>query len=61
MRKIQIVVWELIALLVQSGLTEAVTINQIYVVYGAGTSITNIINQLKKNVHDGTLHLTLCV
>jgi hypothetical protein len=53
--------WELIALLVQSGFTAAVAINRIYAVYGAGTSVTNIINQLKKNVCDGTLHLTLHV
>jgi hypothetical protein len=33
----------------------------IYDVYGAGTSVTNIINQLKKNVRNGTLHPTLRV
>jgi hypothetical protein len=55
------VVWELIALLVWSGLMAAVAINRIYAVYGAGTSVTNIINQLKKNVRNGTLHPTLRV
>jgi hypothetical protein len=53
--------WELIALLVWSGLTAAVAINQTCMVYGAGTSVTNIINQLKKNVRDGILHPTLRV
>jgi hypothetical protein len=55
------VVWELIASLVWSGLTAVVAIDRIYAMYGAGTSVTNIINQLKKNVCDGTLHLTLRV
>jgi hypothetical protein len=54
-------VWELIAPLVWSGLTAAVTIDRIYAMYGTGTSVTNIINQLKKNIRNGTLHLTLRV
>jgi hypothetical protein len=36
-------------------------INQIYAMYSPGKSITNIINQLKENLCDGTLHPSLRV
>lgn len=49
------VVWDLIAGLVRQGHTAEAGIDRIYAVYGGQTSVTNIINGLKRDRKNGTL------
>ena len=49
------VVWDLIAGLVRQGHTAEVGIDRIYAVYGGETSVTNIIDGLKRDKKNGTL------
>ena len=53
------VVWDLVSGLVRGGLTANLAIDRIYQVYGADASVTTIINRLKKDAKDGTLHPNL--
>ncbi len=50
------VVWDLVSSLVRMGDTAETTIDKIYAVYGGQTSVTNIINGLKRDKRDGTLN-----
>ena len=49
------VVWDLIAGLVRQGHTANAGMDRIYAVYGGQTSVTNIINGLKRDGKNGTL------
>ena len=49
------IVWDLVAGLVQQGHTADAGIDRIYAVYGGQTSVTNIINGLKRDRKNGTL------
>ena len=53
------VVWDLVSGLVRGGLTANLAIDCIYQVYGADAIVTTIINRLKKDAKDGTLHPNL--
>ncbi len=53
------VVWSLVSGLVQVGLTADTAIDQIYAVYGQQTSVTNIINGIKRDSKAGTLNPNL--
>ncbi len=55
----QKVVWRMVSRLVQVGLTADTAINQIYAVYGQQTSVTNIINGIKRDSKAGTLNPNL--
>ena len=55
------VVWDLIAKLVRSGNSAQVACDKIYTVYGHGTSVTKIINQLSKDNKSNTIHPILQV
>ncbi len=47
--------WDTISGLVQQGHTSEITIDKIYGVYGGQTSVTKIINGLKRDKKEGTL------
>jgi hypothetical protein len=49
------VVWDVVAGLVRQGHTAEVGIDRIYAVYGGETSVTNIIDGLKRDKKNGTL------
>ena len=53
------VVWDLVSGLVRGGLTANLAIDCIYQLYGADASVMTIINRLKKDAKDGTLHPNL--
>jgi hypothetical protein len=53
------VVWKLVAKLVNAGLTSQVACDRIYTVYGESTTITTIVNKLKEDLRNGTLHQDL--
>ncbi len=53
------VIWSLVSGLVRVGLTADTAIDQIYSVYGHQTSVTNIINAIKRDAKDGTLNPNL--
>jgi hypothetical protein len=53
------VVWDLICGLVRQGHSSEAAIDCIYAVYGSGTSVTNIINGLKKDQKNRSLNPTL--
>ncbi len=55
------VVWDIIAGLVRAGHTAETTIDMIYDIYGGGTSVTLIINGLKRDKKNGTLSPNLRV
>ena len=55
------VVWDLVGEMVRSGLESNVAIDRIYAVYGANRTTTYIINQLKIDRRNNTLHPTLRV
>ena len=56
------VIWSLVSGLVrQGGFTSDTAIDLIYTVYGQQTSVTNIINSIKKDQKDGTLNPNLQV
>ena len=55
------VVWDLIAGLVRQGHTSETAIDTIYAVYGGQTSVTNIINGLKRDKKSGALSPNLRV
>ena len=50
------VVWDLVGRLIRQGDTAETAIDKIYAVYGGQTSVTNIINGLKRDKKDGTLN-----
>jgi hypothetical protein len=50
------VVWDCIAALVRSGITAQVAIDRLYEVYGVNTTVTAIINRLKRDRQAGTMH-----
>ena len=50
------VVWDLVSRLIRMGDTAETAIDKIYAVYGGQTSVTNIINGLKRDKKDGTLN-----
>jgi hypothetical protein len=50
------VVWDLVSSLVWMGDTAETAIDKIYAVYAGQTSVTNIINGLKRDKKDGTLN-----
>jgi len=49
------IVWDLIQNLVHLGFTAETAIDRIHLIYGSQTSVTEIINQIKKHKKDGTL------
>jgi hypothetical protein len=54
------VIWSLVSGLVRQGwFTPDTTIDLIYIVYGQQTSVTDIINDIKKDQKDGTLNPNL--
>jgi hypothetical protein len=53
------VVWSMVSGLVRVGLTADTAIDQIYAVYGQQTSVTNIINGIKRDSKAGTLNPNL--
>ena len=55
------VVWDLVSLLINSGLTAQVACDRIYNVYGDDKPVTYIINRLKEDKKSGALHVTLQV
>ena len=55
------VIWSMVSGLVQLGITAEVAIDQIYSAYGEQTSVTDIINAIKKGRRDGTLNPNLRV
>jgi hypothetical protein len=55
------IVWDLIATLVRAGVTANVAINCLYLVYGAKTMVTIIINGIKQDRQAGTVHPLLQV
>jgi hypothetical protein len=55
------VIWTMVSGLVRQGYTSDTAIDLIYSVYGQQMSVTNIINQIKKDRKDGTLNPNLRV
>ena len=55
------IVWDLIAGLVRQGQTAEAGIDRIYAVYGGQTSVTNIINGIKRDKKNGTLSPNLVI
>ena len=55
------VIWSMVCGLVRLGITAEVAIDQIYSAYGEQTSVTDIINAIKKDRRDGTLNPNLRV
>ena len=55
------VVWSMVSGLVQVGLTADTAIDQIYAVYGQQTSVTFIINGIKRDSKAGTLNPNLTI
>jgi len=53
------VVWDLVSGLIRQGHTAETSIDKIYAVYGGQTSVTNIINGLKRDKKNGTLNPNL--
>ena len=51
--------WELMVGLVRSGHTSEVAIDRIYAVYGAQTSVTNILTRIRKDRKAGRLNPNL--
>ena len=55
------VVWDLISRLIRAGLTAQVACDRIYNVYGDNKTVTYIINRIKTDTKNGTLHASLQV
>ena len=55
------IVWDTVSGLVRLGHTSEIAIDRIYAVYGGQTSVTKIINALKKDKRNGTLNPNLRV
>lgn len=55
------VVWDLVSGLIRQGHTAETSIDKIYAVYGGQTSVTNIINGLKRDKKNGTLNPNLSI
>ena len=55
------VVWQIIEGLIKRGFTAETAIDRIHAIYGSQTSVTNIINGLKRDKKDGTLSPSLRV
>jgi hypothetical protein len=55
------VVWDCISQLIRAGLTADVACDRIYQVYGVSTPVTTIINNMKRDARNGTLHQLLQV
>jgi len=55
------VVWDCVSRLIRAGLTSDVACDRIYQVYGVSTTVTAIINRMKRDVQNGTLHQLLQV
>jgi len=55
------IVWDRIVLLINAGLTSQVACDRIYDVYGQSKSVTIIINALKKDIRNNSLHESLVV
>ena len=53
------VVWDRIALLINAGLTAQVACDRIYDVYGHAPTVTHIINSLRNDIRNGTVHESL--
>jgi hypothetical protein len=53
------VIWTMVSGLVRQGYTSDTAIDLIYSVYGQQISVTNILNQIKKDRKDGTLNPNL--
>ncbi len=57
----RLIVWKFISLMVNAGIDSKVAIDHIYRVYGESTSVSEIINSLKKDTNMNTLHEDICV
>jgi hypothetical protein len=55
------VVWDCISQLIRAGLTADIACDRIYQVYGVSTPVTTIINNMKRDARNGTLHQLLQV
>lgn len=55
------VVWDCVSRLIRAGLTANVACDRIYQVYGVSTPVTRIINNMKRDARNGTLHQLLQV
>jgi Transcriptional activator of glycolytic enzymes len=55
----RLVIWRIISGLVRGGMTADAAIDSIYAIYGHQTSVTTIINQIRKQKNDGTLNPNL--
>ena len=55
------VVWDRISLLVNAGLSAQVACDRIYDVYGHASTVTHIINSLRNDIRNGTVHESLCI
>ncbi len=53
------VIWTMVSDLVRSGMTADTAIDAIYAVYGQQTSVTTIINAIKRDKKDGMLNPNL--
>ena len=53
------VIWDLISGLVREGYTSQVAIDKIYAAYGEGTSVTEIIDRIRKDKKNNTLNPNL--
>jgi hypothetical protein len=57
----RLVIWRIISGLVRGGMTADAAIDSIYAIYGHQTSVTIIINRIRKQKNDGTLNPNLRV
>jgi hypothetical protein len=53
------IIWDLVSLLINAGRTAQVAIDTIYAVYGEGTNVTAIINGIKNDRKNRTMHPNL--
>jgi hypothetical protein len=53
------IVWQVILGLIRQGHSDQRAIDLIYNIYGGGTSVTNVIRALKRDIKGGTLSPTL--
>jgi hypothetical protein len=55
----RLVIWRIISGLVRGGMTADAEIDSMYAIYGHQTSVTIVINRIRKQKNDGTLNPNL--
>ena len=55
------IIWDLVASMIRTGLNAQLAYDRIYDVYGQATTVTNIINSIKRDCRNGNLHPNLVV